>query len=188
MFTGIVEATAHVISLKNHRLVLQRPLLFDELKIGQSIAVNGACLSVMKCDQQQIEFDTVPETLQKTNLGAAQMVNLERALSVNGRFEGHCVLGHVDGTAELQQVDETEKGWLMRFSIPQDLNKYFVHKGSIALNGISLTIADCTNESFTVAIIPHSFKETNLHTLQTGDQVNIEADYFAKLLSKWQTA
>lgn len=186
MFTGIIETTAKVTEQKDEKLILSRPKIFSELKKGQSIAVNGACLSVVDFDTETIRFDVVPETFAKTNLQKAKTVNMERAMTANGRFEGHVVLGHIDGTTEVIKRKKESSGERFIFRIPGKLKQFFVQKGSICINGVSLTIANCNEETFEIALIPLTLKETNLGNLTQGDSVNIEADYFAKLLFKWQ--
>lgn len=184
MFTGIIEAAANIITRTATGITVARPEIFTQLAIGQSIAVNGACLTLTRFDERQMGFDVVPETFRRTNLGAADLVNLERAMPATGRFEGHVVLGHVDGTAALISRIAEGEGERFVFALPDALRKYFVEKGSVCVNGISLTIAALTGESFAIALIPHTLQLTNLKALQPGDLVNIEADYFAKLLLK----
>lgn len=187
MFTGIIETTAEVLERSETGIALSRPKDFEDVHIGQSIAVNGACLSVREFNAAALRFDVVPETFRRTNLAEAKHVNLERSLSASGRFEGHVVLGHVDAVATLLKRKTEGDGEWFRFATPTNLAPYFVDKGSVSLNGISLTIAKCDHESFEIAIIPHTLELTNLSDLKAGAKVNVEADYFAKLLYKWQS-
>jgi riboflavin synthase len=184
MFTGIIEATATVVKRTDTGITLARPQIFSGLSIGQSIAVNGACLTVTRLQEKEIGFDVVPETFRRTNLGTAELVNLERAMPATGRFEGHIVLGHVDGTTRLISRTAEGEGERFAFALPAELQRYFVAKGSACINGISLTIAALTAKTFEIAVIPHTLAMTNLGTLSAGDEVNFEADYFAKLVLK----
>ncbi len=187
MFTGIIEATAKVIERTKNGFVLSRPKFFDELQIGQSIACNGACLTLTTFDKATMHFDIIPETFARTNLNESKAINLERALAANGRFEGHIVLGHIDTTTQLLEKKPEGAGERMRFAIPEVIADYIVTKGSITINGVSLTIAACESDSFEIALIPTTLELTNLGKLQVGDSMNIEADYFAKLLHKWHS-
>ena len=178
MFTGIEEKTAKVLKNSDNKLSIER--VFNELKIGQSIAVNGACLTITDFDNKQINFDVMDETFSRTNLKEAKIVNLDRALLANSRFEGHVVLGHIDGILEFLN----QNGEIFTFKKPKNYDKYFVEKGSIALNGVSLTIAKDEKETFSVCLIPHTLNLTNLGNLRKGNMVNFECDIFAKLLLK----
>jgi riboflavin synthase len=185
MFTGIVECTAEVKEKTDTGLTISRPDTFSHLKVGQSLSVNGTCLSVAEYNDASISFDVIPETFARTNLRQVTTVNVERSLSVNGRFEGHIVLGHVDGTAEYIGNSEKRAGDIFCFAFPESFQKYFVEKGSVSVNGVSLTIASVQECIFEVALIPHTLQNTNFGILQMGDSVNIEIDYFAKLLHSW---
>lgn len=184
VFTGIIESTAKVLKRKNEKLVLSRPKIFKKLQKGQSLSVNGACLSVVNFDATRIQFDVVPETYAKTNLENAQIVNIERAMPANGRFEGHIVLGHVDAVTPLLERKKESTGEKFLFSLPKELNTFFIQKGSVCVNGVSLTISNCNKSTFEIALIPHTLEMTNLGTLKTGDTVNIEADYVTKIIAK----
>lgn len=186
MFTGIIENSAKLLKRTDTSITIKRPENFTKLTIGQSIANNGACLSVTKYDDTSISFDVVPESFARTNLASAELINLERAMTANGRFEGHIVLGHVDGVVELLKKKPEGEGERLTFSAPDTLKPFLTEKGSITLNGVSLTIASVSEKNFDVAIIPQTLEKTNFHALKTGDMVNYEADYFAKLLHKWQ--
>ncbi len=187
MFTGIVETTAEVLTRTEGGFVLQRPALFDSLHVGQSIACNGTCLTLTAFDEETMAFDIVPETFARTNLDTANVINLERALAASGRFEGHVVLGHIDTTAELLENKPEGAGRRFKFSLPETIADFAVAKGSITVNGVSLTIAACGTADFEIAVIPTTLQLTNLGKLEIGDRVNLEADYFAKLLRKWHS-
>ena len=156
--------------------------------MGSSIAVNGCCLTVVAWGDDWWAADAVPETLDRTNLGAlgpGDPVNLERPLAANGRYGGHVVQGHVDGTGEVQRIEELDDGsYLYTFSLPSELLSYVVEKGSIAIDGISLTIAHITPTSFSIAIIPHTHAVTVMGQRQVGDTVNLEADVLAKYVER----
>lgn len=181
MFTGIIEKSARVLEFSENILSISRPQHFEILEIGQSIAVNGACLSVAAFDNEKICFFLAEETQKRTNLAKQAMVNLERAMMANGRFEGHVVLGHVDGLATF--VEQKEEDHF--FELPENLAHLCVEKGSITLNGVSLTIASIKKNQIRVAIIPLTAERTNIGALKSGNEVNVEADYLAKLLHKW---
>lgn len=181
MFTGIIEATAKVLERTSGVLVLARPASFDDMKIGSSICVSGVCLSVVSFDQNQMQFDVVAETWSKTKLGslnAGDQVNLERALRADGRFEGHVVQGHVEGVAEV--IALTKDHPLLTIRLPQDLLRFIIPKGSITIDGVSLTIAGTGTDTCSVALIPHTLAHTTLGSLKTGDRVNIETDVFVR--------
>ena len=173
MFTGIVEAVETVSRINERSITIIRPQIFTSLQIGQSIACNGACLSVTKYDENSISFDVLSETFRKTNLADNMRINMERAMPANGRFEGHIMLGHVDETITLQNKKEEESGVEYIFTMPSK-TQYIIEKGSLSINGISLTIANCTNTTFSVYLIPITLAHTNLADLKTGDSVNIE--------------
>ncbi len=184
MFTGIIEATAEVHSFQDSTLVLTRPPFFDDIKIGSSIAVSGVCLSVIAFDARSMAFNVVLSTLSKTTIGtlhSGSLVNLERALSANGRFEGHVVQGHIEGVAVLREpaVRGTD---LLLLNIPPDLRRFVVPQGSIALDGVALTVASIEDGVLTVALIPHTLEHTTLGRLKKGDRVNVETDLFARIL------
>jgi riboflavin synthase len=192
MFTGIVEELGIVASFAAHhsgaRLVIDAHKTTADAVIGSSIAVNGACLTAVELSEHGFAADLAPETLKRTNLGTlapGARVNLERPLAANARLDGHFVLGHVDGTAELLSLDSIGSGnWWLKLCLPDGLDRYVVEKGSIAVDGISLTVAavaDCIAE-FT--IIPHTFEHTTLGSYRPGARLNIEVDILAKHLEK----
>jgi riboflavin synthase len=188
MFTGIVETTGTVGELNNGRLIV-RTALAAELKESDSIAINGVCLTALAPDGESVRFDLSPETLMRTNLGRlapGSPVNLERPLTPTTRLGGHLVQGHVDGMAELasyRRLDEEGNHWL-EVRVPPELLRYVAWKGSVALNGISLTIASLEKDILGVAIIPFTHTHTNLHVCGPGDMINIECDLVARYLER----
>lgn len=187
MFTGIVETAAAVISKTDTGLTVERPASFGDISIGGSITVNGACLTVIAFDDTSMTFDVVPETWDKTNLGDLQTgnrVNLERSIGAQSRFEGHIVQGHVEGTGKIVSFEKpSDSPWAtLTIELPADLARYVVYKGSIAINGVSLTVASVEGTICTIALIPHTLEITNLGTLAVGDRVNIETDVLARYI------
>lgn len=190
MFTGIIEATAEVLERTSKELLLERPASFQDIAIGSSIAVSGACLTIATLTKKTIAFDVHEETWKRTKLGSlvpGDLVNLERAMSAHGRFEGHIVQGHVDCVTRVCSEGATRTGGtkadtslLMTFEFPSSLHGLVVEKGSVTIDGVSLTIVSVDAKTFTVALIPHTLKETTLGTLKKGDVVNIEADILGK--------
>ncbi len=200
MFTGIIETLATVTAIQkegtNVTFTLQSPIT-HELKVDQSVSHNGVCLTVVRCavsaDGIGGEYDVtaIDETLQKTNLGTWKVgskVNMERCMPAHGRFDGHIVQGHVDQTAVCISVENKEGSWLFTFQYDESLGNITVEKGSICVNGISLTVVNSQENQFSVAIIPYTWEHTNLHAVQVGDTVNLEFDilgkYMQKILSK----
>ena len=182
MFTGIVETTAPVMERTDTRLSLVRPAAFDDLKLGSSVAVNGACLTVVLLNKEDMAFDVVGETWRKTNLGellVGNVVNLERAMPANGRFEGHVVQGHIEGTATVVEWKDDGQWKTLAVEVPDELLPSITKKGSIALDGISLTVADLRANVVTVALIPHTLEITSLGLRKPGDKVNVETDILA---------
>ncbi len=192
MFTGLVEEVGIVRSVtsvgEGARVEIGAAVVLSDVEMGSSIAVNGCCLTVVAWGDDWWAADAVPETLDRTNLGAlgpGDPVNLERPLAANGRYGGHVVQGHVDGTGEVQRIEELDDGsYLYTFSLPSELLSYVVEKGSIAIDGISLTIAHITPTSFSIAIIPHTHAVTVMGQRQVGDTVNLEADVLAKYVER----
>lgn len=186
MFTGLVEKTAPLIELRRHatgaRLVLEKPDFADEMAPGDSLALNGCCLTVVEIGDA-LAFDLLEETLERTNLGSLQpgaAVNLERAMRMEDRLGGHFVQGHVDATTTTTETTWRGDDLYLRFALPPEAGALFVEKGSVAINGVSLTIATLDRDSFGVWIIPHTRLLTNLGSLATGDRVNLEYDMLAK--------
>jgi len=186
MFTGIIEAFAKIISIEisgtNHTFWLQSPIS-NELKPDQSVSHNGVCLTVEEIKNGQYRVTAIFETLQKTNLGdwkVGDSINLERCLLPTSRLDGHFVQGHVDTTAICNQIQELQGSWQFQFTFPEKFAPLVIEKGSISLNGISLTIFDVTKNSFSVAIIPYTFEHTNMGNIKVGDKVNLEFDMIGK--------
>lgn len=190
MFTGIIETLAEVVSTRkegsNLVITIQTPLA-AELKIDQSVSHNGVCLTVTSIQGDTYETVAVDETLQKTNLGQltpTQFVNLERAMVFNGRIDGHLVQGHVDSVGECLSCQEQDGSWLYRFRYPSEFAALIVEKGSICLNGISLTVFNVTNDEFSVAIIPYTYEFTNVSKIKAGSLVNLEFDILGKYVAR----
>jgi riboflavin synthase len=189
MFTGLVETLGSITSLKNIgngiRLSLQPSTSF-ELNTGDSVSVNGVCLTVTKQDSD-VSFDVSPETMKSTNLGELKVsdkVNLERALRLSDRLGGHIVTGHVDDVGKIINKKPVGEYTFYTFEAPPEILKYTVKKGSIAIDGISLTVIELDNRSFSVAIIPHTLTATNLGSKGIGDKVNLEVDIMGKYVEK----
>lgn len=188
MFTGLIEGTGHVEAVRSDLqsggiLRVGRLPWTETNMIGESIAVNGACLTVVSAGVGYFEAELSPETLSRTNLSQLShgvRVNLERPLRIGDRLGGHLVLGHVDGQGRLLRFVSKGSFWEVEVQIPGNLARYVVEKGSIAVDGISLTIACLTGNSFTVAVIPQTWETTHLHTRKPGDPVNLETDIIAK--------
>ncbi len=194
MFTGLVEEVGTIVSIvetgDNHRITLRAPNSAKELKQGNSIAVSGVCLTALDITPDTFCADLAKETWTRTSFSRiteGAQVNLELPLKVDARMGGHIVQGHVDGTGRLvglEPIANADDFWLL-IDIPEDLEKYVVFKGSIAIEGISLTVAKLEGLGLTIAIIPHTINMTNLHSLKPGDPLNIETDIVAKYLEKW---
>ncbi len=183
MFTGIVEEVGRVSSLTDYRLVLNAEKVLSDAKVGDSISVNGACLTVVEFDAAGFSVDLAPETLRRTSLGQAgngSAVNLERALSANDRMGGHIVQGHVDGAGTITALTPEADCYIMEIEAPESLLPYIVDKGFIAVDGISLTVVQRIDSRFTISVIPFTMQNTNLHERTVGDRVNLEADILAK--------
>lgn len=191
MFTGIIEhaGTIEAIQVREDgaRLVVNAGPLADHSRLGDSVAVNGVCLTVVDPQIGCLSFDVVLETLARTSLGALKegsRVNLERPLRAGGHLDGHIVQGHVDDTAVLESVAPEGNGYRLRYRPAPDLLRYVVEKGSICIDGISLTVAALGDDWFEVAIIPHTWEVTNLRERQPGDRANIEVDVLAKYVER----
>ena len=189
MFTGIIEQLGElknkVIDGGNVHFTIESGFT-HELKIDQSVAHNGCCLTVVAIQDNEYRVTAIQETLEKTNLnswGIGSKINLERCLPFNGRLDGHIVQGHVDTVGICTEIEDQNGSWKFRFTYNSaDLT---VEKGSIAVNGTSLTVVDSTQNSFSVCIIPYTYEFTNFHSLQVGDQVNLEFDIIGKYVAKW---
>ena len=191
MFTGLIEEVGSVLGSdatdRSTRLQVVAPRLAEKVQIGDSIAVNGCCLTVTNRRTEELSFDLLAETLDRTNLKALRQesrVNLERALAADGRLGGHFVQGHVDCAARIVALEENGADYRLEVELPADFARYVAHKGSIAVNGISLTVAEVSENSFAVWIIPHTRSQTNLDTARAGDLVNLEFDLIAKYLER----
>jgi riboflavin synthase len=192
MFTGIVEELGTVESVESRaagaRLKIRCSTVMQDMTEGASVAVNGVCLTAVNLQPGGFFADLAPETLKRSNLGALRAgsrVNLERPLSPSGRLSGHIVQGHVDGTGEFLMLDALgDENWWLRIRVPADLDPYLVFKGSIAIDGISLTIAALEGDVLSVTIIPHTYRNTTLGGYHTGDKVNLECDVLAKHVEK----
>jgi riboflavin synthase len=193
MFTGIIEELGIVASVvrgsQSGKVVVSvSKKLSAEVKIGDSIAINGVCLTVTHIRRHFLEFDVSPETFKKSSfydLKIGDKVNIERALPVAGRLGGHLVTGHVDGVGEIRQRVKFESGFELHISIPSEMLRYIVGKGSIALDGISLTVSDLRNALIVVTIIPHTAKSTTLGFKSIGDRINIEVDILSKYIERF---
>ncbi|MGH7831725.1 MAG: riboflavin synthase [Candidatus Binatia bacterium] len=192
MFTGLIEDVGKVHSRQirkgSGRLILSTRLPLREVAIGSSVAVNGACLTVVEKRQGRFAVDVSPETLRRTNLkdtAPGSLVNLERPLRLNDRLGGHFVTGHVDGTGVIEEIERQKQFTFIVCRIPASLSPLLVPKGSIALDGISLTINDSEKRCFSVAIIPFTLDHTNLQQRRVGDKVNIEADIIGKYVRRF---
>lgn len=191
MFTGIVESIGHVAEANDtavgRRLVITGEGL-GELPLGASLAVNGVCLTAVETAEDTVAVDVIPETLERTNLGnlgPSGPVNLERPMPADGRFDGHIVQGHVDGVGTVSDLARDEAGGVvMTIDIPGSLDRYIVEKGSITIDGVSLTVAALTNDGFRVALIPHTLQMTTLGLRKPGDAVNLEMDVLAKYVER----
>ena len=188
MFTGIIEELGKVIRLSDSQITISAQTVLNGTKIGDSIAVNGVCLTVIRIDKTSFDADISPETKRITtlkNLRTGSAVNLERALAADGRFGGHIVSGHIDGTGRSKYIKKDGDFYNIGIELPYELSKYVAKKGSIAVNGISLTIAGIDENLIEIAVIPHTFENTNLKDLNIGDYVNIETDILAKYVEKF---
>ena len=191
MFTGIIESLAEITSLTangTNKTFWIRSDISRKLKIDQSVSHNGVCLTVEELKDDQHRVTAIEETLRKTNLGdwkTGGLVNLERSMVLNGRLDGHIVQGHTDSTATCIERKELNGSWEFRFRFPQEFTHLVIEKGSICLNGISLTIYNVTKDEFSVAIIPYTYEHTNIQTLSSGSTVNLEFDMVGKYLTRF---
>ncbi|MEU6413442.1 riboflavin synthase [Microbispora sp. NPDC046933] len=195
MFTGIVEELGEVVALEprgdSARLTVRGPVVTADARHGDSIAVNGVCLTVADAEEGSFTADVMKETLDRSSLGALRpgsRVNLERAVRADQRLGGHIVQGHVDGTGEVLSREPGEHWEVVRLSLPANLARYVVEKGSIAVDGVSLTVAGVTDDSFSVSLIPTTLELTTLGRKQPGEPVNLEVDVIAKYVEKLTAA
>jgi riboflavin synthase len=188
MFTGIIEAIGTVKQVKGSgsgakRIFIECKRLFDDLKIGDSLAVNGVCLTIVEKNKDRVAVEAVEETVKKTMIGtlkSGNFVNLERSVRLEDRLGGHLVQGHVDATGKVVSIERLPMSRMYRFKLPRLLMKYIIPVGSVSVNGVSLTVAVKMTDSFKVAIIPHTFENTTFKFLHAGDVVNVEIDMIAK--------
>lgn len=193
MFTGLVEevGTVRAVSRGNGAVIrITAPKLAPDAKLGDSIAVNGVCLTVTRISGDELSFDAVEETLSRSDLGQLRPgnpVNLEPSVSAERLFSGHFVLGHVDGLGTIASFDKRPGSTILSIRAPKEIMRYVVEKGSIAIDGISLTVASCDDHGFSIAVIPHTIANTNLESKKSGDVVNLEADILGKYVEKFVT-
>lgn len=187
MFTGIIEEVGRVTSVQPDRLTIAAHDVLQEMKPGDSMAVNGVCLTLTNLTTSSFSVDIMPETLRQTNLGllrAGDSVNLERPLALGGRLGGHLVQGHIDDVGKVASVAREGEAVLIKFETPPELMPYIVKKGFIAVDGISLTVIDGDTHSFRVSLVGYTQQQTNLASRQVGDLVNLEVDIIAKYVEK----
>ena len=192
MFTGLIRSLGKVVSLVSMAGGVRLEVAMETggerpIQVGDSVAVNGACLTVVEVGPGRAVMEVSPETLARTNLGdlkPGDMVNLEQALRLGDALDGHLVLGHVDDKATLLEVRREGEFYVFRFSLPEHLARYVARKGSVALDGISLTVKEILGDSFTVAVIPHTLEHTNLQYRKPGDKLNLEVDVIARYVER----
>jgi len=191
MFSGLVEATSRIAALLEEpggvRLVLERPAEYTDVRLGDSIAIQGCCLTVVELTDRSLSFQAGRETLSRTSLGerkAGDKLNCERSLKLGDRMGGHLVTGHIDGQGAMVSRDDEAEWSNMVFRAPTALLRQMASKGSVAIEGVSLTLVDVTNETFSVALIPHTLSHTTLGDLKAGDAVNLETDLLAKYVQR----
>jgi riboflavin synthase len=195
MFTGIIEETGKIVAFTSGpdawKLRIAAKAALADVALGDSIAVNGCCLTVTHFDEAHLEFDVLEETRRLTSFSALAVgtpVNLERSLRFDGKIGGHFVSGHVDGLGEIEIFEERGKDHYLRVRTPAGEGRYLVHKGSVAIDGISLTVAEVEGDHFAVWLIPHTIALTNLHTKRVGDVLNLEFDLLGKYVEKFAAA
>lgn len=191
MFTGIVEAVGKITNIEREgeavRLTVAAGPVAEGVGLGDSVCINGVCLTVTELHPPHLSFDAVYETMRKTSLSQLHVgdgVNLERALPVNGRLGGHVVQGHVDGTGRIASIRPVGNSWFVYIDASPELMRYIVTKGSVAVDGISLTVAESADRTFALSIIPHTWDNTTLHERRAGDVVNVECDILGKYVEK----
>ncbi len=191
MFTGIIEEVGKITAItkgqRSAQLWVQGAVIMDDLKLGDSVAVNGVCLTVARISGNKWQADVMSETLNRSNLGdlkSGSAVNLERAMPADGRFGGHMVAGHIDGTGQIVQIRNDENAIIYEIGASPRIVHYIIEKGSIAIDGISLTVIGMTADSFSVSVIPHTAKQTILGSKKVGDPVNLENDLVGKYIEK----
>jgi riboflavin synthase len=187
MFTGIIEEVGIVKSVRLGRLTVSATKVLQGMELGDSLAINGACLTISALDANSFSVDIMPETLRRTNLGLLRPgsgVNLERPLVMGGRLGGHLVQGHVDATGRVLSLVPEAGAFIARYAAPQEIMRYVVEKGFIAVDGASLTVINCDTTSFSVSLVTYTLKHTILGSKRPGDLVNLEVDIMAKYLEK----
>lgn len=187
MFTGIVEEVGQIQEVTPGRLAVQATTTLEGVQVGDSIAVNGACLTVVSIDGNVIAMDVTPETLRRTNLGqlgSGDSVDLERAAVVGGRLGGHMVQGHVEGTGTVRSLGPENNAVMVSIDAPSEIMRYVVPKGFITVDGISLTVVECDDYSFVVSVIPYTLANTVLGSREPGDMVNLETDIVARYVER----
>lgn len=194
MFTGIIEEKGRIEAVKHGakscEMTIRASKIFDDLKIGDSVAVNGICLTATSINAPLFTADVMAETMRRTNIGGlskGSYVNLERAMQLNGRFGGHIVSGHIDGTGYVSSMRREDNAVWVTICADDKIIRYIIEKGSVTLDGISLTVADVAKDRFSVSIIPHTAEETTLLDKKTGDKINIECDIVGKYIEKFTT-
>ena len=192
MFTGIIEQIAEVVKVESEGSnvhISLKSTITSELKIDQSVAHNGVCLTIVELSDEQYKVTAIQETLLKSNLGSLKegsVLNVERCMTMNGRLDGHIVQGHVDKKGKVKDIKESEGSWYYHIEHEVDKELYTVPKGSITINGVSLTVVDSRPDGFSVAIIPYTYEHTNFHEFQIGTPVNLEFDVVGKYIAKMQ--
>jgi riboflavin synthase len=191
MFTGLVEEKGilkeKIPTGDGFQFIIEAKIVMNDLQIGSSVAVNGCCLTVVKIDGNTFTVDTIEETLNKTNLGVLKQgmnVNLERPLAAEARLGGHFVLGHIDTTGKVEDVKELSNSHWLTISFPEQFKQYLIYVGSVAIDGVSMTVAELKDKSFSVGIIPHTWKETIFADKKIGDTVNLEFDVLGKYVER----
>ncbi len=188
MFTGIVEEVGKVHAITPSGMSVEALSVLEDAKLGDSMSINGVCLTLTAIAPGRFSVDIVPETWRRTNLGdlhRGDLVNLERSLAANGRMGGHFVQGHVDGTGRVSAIEPDGDAVMVRFQAPPDLARYIVPKGFITIDGISLTVVESAVDSFSVTLIPYTRQHTNFQTKGVGDAVNLEVDILAKYVERF---
>ena len=190
MFTGLIEELGVISSISQTDIWIESSIIMDDLGVKDSISVNGACLTVVSIEENSFKVNVVPETLRRTDLGdlsVGDKVNLERSAQLGGRLGGHIVQGHVDGTAQITAYVEEGSAWLIEFQISKKLSRYIVEKGFVCVDGASLTVVNCDENTFTIALIPYTRDNTVLGYKGVGSSVNIETDIIGKYIEKLST-
>jgi len=194
MFTGIVEGLGTITEIfpqgQGKRFAFNTDFVLEQTKIGDSISISGVCLTVVKIHGKRFQVDVSPETLTRTTFDKAKIgdrVNLERALQLSGRIDGHLVSGHIDGMGTVKQRQNKGNSVIVCIGVPESISRYMIKKGSVAVDGISLTINNCERSSFDVSIIPHTAKLTTMRLNRVGNSVNIETDMIAKYVERFVT-